>query len=607
VRKVVAAVLGISIGASLTVSPLDAQSLSMNSYGSANGVFAGARIGLGHGRSASATGWSGGVGVHAGWTHPVYYSPPSWYGYTCADVWGILDGPYYGPYNAGFFDDWFYYGDLYTNCVLRGPRWVYDRYHVYRSGYRPVRRAPLINISINIGRPYYGPWGPWGNYDNWGRYDPWGPYYGYNPWGYDAYDPWAPHTLGWIVYAQPRVPRVRTVFVPLAPLRPNVFGPTFKEDPRGQAVRRTAAPAPSNDAAPRGAAPRPSATPVSAAPRGSEGIQAPPRRAQGSGASGDVRGGEASTPPPVSTPNPSDAPARRGGQVVAPGPDGFSRPAAPDAATPTDRESPRGGQTPRVGAPTNTRGPGVTTVPDTRNDEPRSPSPSTRPRGETTPPDPRTTGTVFGPRAGTDARTPTSRTQPEARPSNPGEVETLRNPADGAGQTWRNAPQTRSTAQPTAPQESRPTYQPPAEPSRTSAQGDRSQDSGRPTYQAPAPQSRPSQPTRGQVTGPAYQPPPQTRSAPTESAPNRAAQPSGRPEAQSSPPPQSQSAPTQRQSSPPPQRQSAPPQRQAAPAESPRGGAVVAPAPSRTPAPSSGGSTPPIRRLPPGGDSELLR
>jgi hypothetical protein len=633
VRTGVVATVVVAWSLSLPSSLLQAQQHSSTELAlsfAAGSAFQGVGVGLAHTTVAAGSalsvgsGFGGGSygvydsgywGQRGGYVHSGYrYGGYRYGGYRCADVWGILDGPYYGAIEAGFYDDWFYFSDLYYDCVVRGPSWVYHRYHSYRpyhrAYYRPFRffRPQGIYISIAIVDPFWPAWGP-----------------------FYAYDPWGHYWSNWIVVSAR--PRVRTVHVAPGPIyrRPSpiyVAGTGFKEDPRGGAPQETG----------RRAQPRPGSAPEASAPatpRTGIGIQAPPRRTAGGVAGGSPDGASTATRDGTRTAEP-----RRSG-------DGAARPSAPVAPGPA-------GNAPRA-TDTDRRGPVVSPEPTNRDGGNRQPSspPQARPGTER----PSTPGTgKEPPRRGTPAAqgqpSPTRSTRPApdqgASGRGPETPSTTNRPSSALRQAQPNAtlptvvtpesqPSTTlpkvitpgSTPARTLPQVIVPRSQPAAdrraEPAQTEQAperltgpmtrpgsapqqvrgGDRRSLRGRPSDPArqAEPQATPTpQPGQGQPrssTAPQAQPAPDRSSsrapqgtrAPErgstpqpQAAPGRSQAPQARPAPARSTAPERRAQPAPTRPSPPPQqapsRPSAP-QAQPAPSAPPSGGARPLPAPRR--------------------------
>jgi hypothetical protein len=614
VRSAVVAAL---VLASSPALPLQAQQLSPNDFAYAPGsAFHDAAFGLAHGAGPAASTYSAasGFGAHGYGAHGSgawgtrfddywgsrYFGGSRWGGYRCADVWGILDGPYHGAFEAGFYDDWFYFSNLYHDCVVRGPSWVYHRYHAYRPfshGYKRFRifRPRGIYISIAIFDPFWPVWGP-----------------------FYAYDPWFHHRPKWVVFGGYPV---RSVHLRPAPIyrRPSpiyVAGTTFKEDPR----------AGSQGVPGRSAQPRPSSAPVASAPAtgfDGVGIQAPPRRTaaaggggvaptSGTGRTAEPRAGAAGggrTAPPVApgpagnTPRPSDGspaettPSRRGAPAVqVPPPEdrptrpgGGSRAPAAGLETPSAVNRPstelRGGQPsalPRVITPEDRTRPGGTQGVAPREDAGRALPQVGADEGQPG----RSLPQVISPRASQERRTGTS--------------------AEGAPERLSGPPPEEREARPSAR-----TAVPRGAPPESERAGDARGVGGRPsdaaqrsrestpqtravpdTRQAP-PESRSASPARGANPQSRQGPPARQATPESRGAPESRQAPAGRsaPETRQSAPqtrqaaPQPRAAPQNRQAPPPearqaPARPSAQPRAQPVP-QAPSGGARPLPAPRR--------------------------
>jgi WAS/WASL-interacting protein len=496
-------------------------------------AFQGVGVGLADTRLSSSSAFSMGVGRSGGVAsdYGVYgggnWGPPAAYGYStrgyrnrgyrCVDVWAVLDGPYYRAVDAGFYDDWFYFSDLYYDCILRGPGWAYDTWHAYRPRYYRSHRAfrlyrpRFLHISIHIVDPFWPTWGP-----------------------YYAYDPWGHYWSNWAVY---NAPHTRTVYVTPGPVyrRPSpiyLAGTTFKEDPRGGTSQ------PGRQAQPRGV---PSGAPAASAPAPSRtgmGIQAPPRRSGGVGGSD----GGAAAPPP--------RPTQRTGLAAEPrrtGDDG-SNPRAPGPAGNTSRATP---DVPRRGdvstPPPSDGGRGTTPASPSRPaaGRPTSPDPQTQPP----PSRPSAPARQAQPAGGRPSPTSPPRTEP-SRPSAP-----VRQTQPPPGRTPAPARQTQPA--PDRPSAAAPRTQAAPPPGRPSAPPPRAQAApDRPT--APPRQAQPA-PSRPSASAPQTRPAP---SRPSASAPQARPAPS-RP---SGPAPQARPAPS-RPATPPTQ---AAPGRPSAGASSPR-------------------------------------
>jgi hypothetical protein len=656
IRAVAALVLASSLGIPPRIQGQQRSATELPLSFASGSVFEGAAFGLAYAppqRSAlsfgatdfDAYGASGGHGTYGGygiyddgyWGSRYFGSAaPHWRGYRCADVWSVLDGPYYGAFDAGFYDDWFYFSGLYYDCVLKGPSWVYHRYHSFRPFFHGHRRfrpfRPKIVISIAIFDPFRLYWGP-----------------------FHAYDPWGHYWTNWVVFSG-HGPRVRPVFVRPGPIyrRPSpiyVAGTTFKEDPRGGAQGVPG----------RTAQPRPSSAPVASAPapgRNGPGIQAPPRRtaASGSGAAGATtrppssggsaaprRGGAGERPSSPVAPGPSGNAPRttdpdRRGPLVSPGPSsldaggspersGATRPAAPaTGGEPTRRDTPpvqaqpprtgssRGGGNEGGGSPPSTPSsvnrpssrfredaealPRVVTPEDRppstlprviRGNEPQSGLPQLVAPRSSNPPGPSSaaqetrpehlSGPPPEPRPREEAPS-TRATEPSGeRPSYP-VGPTQRRPSDAAApqgqptqrQGWTTSPRTQTE------RGSAGGRQPQTSPAGRSAPGARE---APPQSPQAAPQTRPAAPETRQSAPPqTRQASPQTRQAPpqTRQAPPQTRQDS--PQTRQAPPQTRQAPPQARQA---PSRPSAPPSARPAPQGSGGGSARPLPAPRRPP------------------------
>ena len=548
----------------------------------AGSAFEGASVGLARASAATGSAFSSGAaygGYDDGYWRSRYFGGrvhSRFGGYGCADVWRVFDGPYHGVFDAGFYDDWFYFSDLYYDCVVRGPSWVYHRYHAYRPfyhGYRPFHhgyrpygyfRPRSIFISIAIFDPFWPVWGPFWAYDPWGRYG-----------------------TNWVVYSGR--PHVGTLFVSPSPVYRRASpiytaGTTFKEDPRGAAT--------GGGVPGRSAQPRPSSAPAASAPANGlagVGVQAPPRRGAG------TSGGNTADVQTLSGPT--------GGRTAAPRRSGETDGASPGRVAPGPAgNGPRGGESgvepARRGAPP-VQGQPSPSRPSRSAEDPATGSVLQTPSSVNRP----------SSRAG-DAR-PTSALPrvitPQDRPSSGPTVTTL-----GEGQPSDRLPQVivpRGSAQPRAEsaEESPPVERltgPAVQPQRPSDRSRASSEPGsapsaaqRPDWSAAgraqperstlpersAPPQRQAQPGR-QPQGQVREAPPETRQAPPETRQSQ-------PQTRQSPPPQARQAP------PPQTRQSPPPQTRQTPSR-PSGGQAQ-PAPQ---APSAGGARPmPAPRRPPGG------
>jgi hypothetical protein len=552
-------------------------------------------------------------------------------GLRCADVWAVLDGPYYGVYQAGFYDDWFAFSDLYYDCVFNGPRWAYHRYHSYRDSYyyRPRYHRPRgIYVSITLVDPFW-----------WGHHHP-RVYPVYDPWGYN--DPWGYYGRGWVVAG--RGPRVRSAWGAPGPIyrRPSpiyVAGTTFKEDPQGGygdtgTAGRTARPRNDPSVAPGVVAPQ--GTERGGAVRVGDGVQGPPRRTAGVGGDavrapetgGARRPSDPSGLVPGSDPRPEGAGApsttRRGEPSTAGGPLGnvpsTSRtrgeetarpsvpettpargrePAVPPASTQPDRgvrvPSGSGESTTDRGRPTTGAPSAVPTRPSSRAPQTGSSAPSEAPSSSSTRSRPAPEAIAVPRVQQPTVRGPASETR--AAPSRPSDRATVRGGAPvpetrgstSGSSTTRSIPEVRSE-----PSQS-------TQPDRVRSQPSRAVQPERSESGVPAPEGRGStrsQPTPSARTAPA----PRTQSVPSRSeSPSTRSQPSTRP--QQRPEPQTRSQPSSSARQPAPSRQVAP-SREAAPRAS-------QPAPSRSSepqaSPSSGSRSAPSAQPAPRRPGEEIR